>query len=79
MLDTTTAAQSASAAPRLTMAEARAGAWGEDTAMQTLIGWVESYLMSAHPDLGRTGAVCPFTKQAARIDTVRLAIKPRRA
>ena len=25
-------------------------------------------------DLGRTGAVCPFTRQAARIDTARLAI-----
>ena len=74
MLDTVTAAQSASAAPRLTMTEARAGAWGGDAAMQTLIGWVESYLMRGHADLGRTGAVCPFTKQAARIDTVRLAI-----
>ncbi|MBN9234253.1 MULTISPECIES: DUF6875 domain-containing protein [Phyllobacteriaceae] len=39
-----------------------------------MLGWVESYLMRDHPDLGRTGAVCPFTRQAAKIDTVRLAI-----
>lgn len=56
------------------MAQARIGAWGDDAAMTTLADWVESYLMRAHPDLGRTGAVCPFTKQAAKIDTVRLAI-----
>jgi len=74
MLDTTAAAQSASAAPRLTMTDARAGAWADDAAMQTLVGWVESYLMRAHPDLGRPGAVCPFTKQAAKIDTVRVAV-----
>ena len=34
--------------------------------------WVRSYLMSAHPELGRTGDVCPFTAQAARLDTIRL-------
>lgn len=45
-----------------------------DPAMATLLGWVEGYLMKAHPDLGRTGAVCPFTRQAARLDCVRLAI-----
>ncbi len=53
MLDNLAAAQSASVAPRLTMTEARSGAWADDAAMQTLIGWVESYLMRAHPDLGR--------------------------
>lgn len=42
--------------------------------MATLLGWVEGYLMAGHPDLGRTGAVCPFTRQAARLDTVRLGI-----
>ena len=39
-----------------------------------LLGWTESYLMAPHADLGRTGAVCPFTRQAARLDTVRLGI-----
>lgn len=59
--------------PLVTIAEARNAA-ASDGAMSTLLGWVESYLMRDHPDLGRTGAVCPFTRQAAKIDTVRLAI-----
>lgn len=50
-----------------------------DPEMTDLHGWVESYLMNSHPELGRTGAVCPFTRQAAKIDTVRLAISHARA
>ncbi|MDP9631917.1 UNVERIFIED_ORG: hypothetical protein J2W85_003996 [Ensifer adhaerens] len=50
---------------------------GSDIAQ--LLDWVDSYLMNGHPDLGRTGAVCPFTRQAAKIDTVRLAISDARA
>jgi hypothetical protein len=42
--------------------------------LAVLVGWVETYLMSAHADLGRSGAVCPFTRQAAKLDTVRLGI-----
>jgi hypothetical protein len=61
--------------PLLTMQEARAAETGDD-ALATLRGWVEAYLMRGHADLGRTGAVCPFTKQAAKLDTVRLAISP---
>jgi hypothetical protein len=57
----------------LPVAQARANA-ATDPAMEMLLGWVESYLMRDHPDLGRTGAVCPFTRQAAKMDTVRLAI-----
>lgn len=60
----------------LTLAEARercADSAG-GAALPTLLGWVESYLMSAHAELGRSGAVCPFTRQAARLDTVRLAV-----
>jgi hypothetical protein len=74
MLDKTAAANAISAAPRLTIAQSCEGAWATDSAMTTLRGWVESYLMQGHADLGRTGAVCPFTKQAAKLDTVRLAI-----
>jgi Domain of unknown function (DUF6875) len=36
--------------------------------------WITSYLMSAHPDLGRSGDVCPFTAQASRIDTIRIGV-----
>ena len=45
-----------------------------DLPLATLLGWVEGYLMNAHADLGRTGAVCPFTRQAAKLDTARLGI-----
>lgn len=67
----------ASASPALlTFGAARercaSGAVGSPLA--TLLGWVEGYLMSGHADLGRAGAVCPFTRQAAKLDTVRLAI-----
>lgn len=44
--------------------------------LATLLGWVEGYLMSGHADLGRSGAVCPFTRQAAKLDTIRLAVSP---
>ena len=36
--------------------------------------WVTSYLMRAHPDLGRAGDVCPFTAQASRLDTIRIGV-----
>lgn len=61
----------------LTFAQARVDIDSDPEAnvpLATLLGWVETYLMREHPDLGRTGAVCPFTRQAARIDTARLAI-----
>lgn len=64
-------------APLLTMAEARRSVeLAPQGPLATLLGWVESYLMKPHADLGRTGAVCPFTRQAARLDTVRLAVVP---
>lgn len=74
MLDKITAAHALSGAPRLTIAESRQNGWADDDAMTLLRSWVETYLMRGHDDLGRTGAVCPFTKQAARLDTVRLSI-----
>lgn len=61
----------------LSFAQARADIAAEpaaNAALETLLTWVETYLMRGHPQLGRTGAVCPFTRQAARIDTARLAI-----
>lgn len=61
----------------LTFAQARAEIAadpGADMALATLLDWVETHLMREHSDLGRTGAVCPYTRQAARLDTIRLAI-----
>jgi Domain of unknown function (DUF6875) len=39
-----------------------------------LADWMRSYLMNAHPHLGRVGDVCPFTAQALRLDTVRIGV-----
>lgn len=42
--------------------------------MAVLLSWIQSYLMTSHAELGRTGAVCPFTKQAAKLDTIRVTL-----
>jgi hypothetical protein len=55
-------------------AKTRCAEQPEPAALSSLLGWVEGYLMAAHADLGRTGAVCPFTRQAAKLDTVRLGV-----
>jgi hypothetical protein len=74
MSGTDTIVTAAASGALLSFAEAKARAGAAEPALATLLGWVEDYLMRAHADLGRTGAVCPFTRQAARLDTVRLAI-----
>ena len=43
---------------------------------RVLADWVRQYLMRPHPDLGRTGHVCPFTAKAARLDLLRIGISP---
>lgn len=47
-----------------------------DPALAALTGWVEHYLMEPHADLGRTGAVCPFTKLSAKLDAIRIGVSP---
>jgi hypothetical protein len=42
--------------------------------LSVLAGWMKDYAMQDHAELGRTGSVCPFVKQATRLDTVRLGI-----
>ena len=54
------------------MAQQPGATEGPDAALLQVGMWVRTYLMSAHPDLGRTGDVCPFTAQASRLDTIRL-------
>lgn len=71
MLDRPAAATAATRADLLTFAQARMRA-AEGGALAVLADWVETYLMQGHPDLGRTGAVCPFTRQAGKLDTIRL-------
>jgi hypothetical protein len=43
---------------------------------QIIANWVRSYLMRPHPQLGRPGAVCPFTSAAARLDAIRVGSSP---
>jgi hypothetical protein len=45
---------------------------------QIIADWVRSYLMRPHPKLGRSGAVCPFTSAAARLDAIRVGSSPAR-
>lgn len=43
-------------------------------AYATLLEWTRSFLMSTHPDLGRTGDVCPYTARGSRLDTLRFGV-----
>ena len=64
---------SGAAPPALDLATlVAAEAPSSDPAAQAIAGWVRGYLMRPHPQLGRTGHVCPFTAQAARLSLVRI-------
>ena len=41
--------------------------------LAVLLDWVTNYPMNGHAELGRSGAVCPFVKQASRLDTLYLS------
>ncbi len=47
---------------------------GGDDVLATIRRWTRDFLMSDHPELGRTGNVCPFTSLGARIDTLRFGV-----
>ncbi|XGV97451.1 MAG: DUF6875 domain-containing protein [Leptolyngbya sp. BL-A-14] len=36
--------------------------------------WVKNFLGRPHPNLGRSGPVCPFVPRALQLDTIRLAV-----
>ena len=55
---------------------AAAEAPSADPASRAIAGWVRGYLMRPHSELGRTGHVCPFTAQAARLSLVRIGTSP---
>jgi hypothetical protein len=57
----------------LTYSEARRSA-GQDGDLAALHAWLDTYPMRSHPELGRTGAVCPFTRMARKLDTMRVGI-----
>ena len=54
--------------------EARNSTPGEPLAQ--VADWLATYPVNGHADLGRAGSVCPFVKQASRLDTIRIAINP---
>lgn len=41
--------------------------------LRGILAWVREFLARAHPDLGRSGPVCPFTPAALALDTIWLA------
>lgn len=44
--------------------------------LSRVLQWADDYLCRPHPELGRTGAVCPFTRPAMRKDLLFLAVYP---
>lgn len=40
----------------------------------TFFEWMETYQMNGHAELGRPGVVCPFTRKARTIDSMRFTV-----
>jgi len=40
------------------------------TPMATIVEWVRTFLARPHPEVGRSGPVCPFTPAALALDTI---------
>ena len=57
----------------LTHEESRALA-AEGGVFGTLFDWVQTYPMNTHAELGRAGVVCPYTRQARKLDSLRLGV-----
>jgi hypothetical protein len=47
-----------------------------DALLRTAVEWCRTFLTAPHPDLGRTGAVCPYTAPALRREVLYLATVP---
>ena len=47
-----------------------------DAPLARTVAWVREFLARPHPELGRTGPVCPFTPAALSLDTIWLAEVP---
>lgn len=44
-------------------------------AVQAALEWLTDFVGRPHPDLGRSGAVCPFVKPALRASTLRMRVR----
>ncbi|QFZ19884.1 DUF6875 domain-containing protein [Saccharothrix syringae] len=49
-----------------------------ETALRTVFAWADEYLCGPHPDLGRRGAVCPFTDTSLQRGLFYLSVHPGR-
>ncbi|HVK25555.1 MAG TPA: hypothetical protein VM677_29700 [Actinokineospora sp.] len=47
---------------------------GAEPALASVLRWSQEYLVSPHPDLGRTGPVCPYTQPSLRKNLFYLAL-----
>ncbi|MER8184865.1 DUF6875 domain-containing protein [Kitasatospora sp. NPDC094015] len=45
-------------------------------ALRGVLGWARTYLTAPHPELGRTGPVCPFVGASLRDGRFHLAVRP---
>lgn len=50
-----------------------------DGVLTTLFQWLDAYPVNPHADLGRAGVVCPYTRQARKIGSIRMAVLPTQA
>jgi hypothetical protein len=46
---------------------------GPASPLRTVLDWVRGFLAAPHPQLGRTGTVCPFVPTALEFDTIWMA------
>jgi hypothetical protein len=44
--------------------------------LEKALSWIENFIAQPHPDLGRTGAVCPFVPGALELQTLYLRAEP---
>ncbi|MEV0732759.1 DUF6875 domain-containing protein [Polymorphospora sp. NPDC050346] len=51
---------------------------GHERALRTVVDWAREYLCQPHPDLGRTGNVCPYAQGSLDRDVFHLAVAPGR-
>jgi len=45
-----------------------------DGVLARLVEWLDAYPVNPHAELGRAGVVCPYTRQARKIGSIRMAV-----
>ena len=44
--------------------------------LNEIMEWVKNFLAAPHPNLGRSGSVCPYVANAMRLNSIRMAVIP---